>query len=90
MNKFESTIVLKPDVTKKMKDEIINKFKTLAKDVEIDERGKKILAYEVKGYKEGIYIVFNFKSTNKINRELEDYIKNNLNILKYIILKGEE
>lgn len=41
MNKFESTIVLKPDITKKMKDEIINKFKTLAKDVEIDERGKK-------------------------------------------------
>ncbi len=90
MKKYESTVILKPDITETKKDEIIEKLKILTKDVEIDELGKRTLAYEVKGYKEGIYIVFNFKSTNKINRELEDFFRDNVNILKYIILKGEE
>lgn len=90
MNKYESVVVLKSDITKIKKNNIINKFKKLTKELEIEDRGEKTLAYEIKGYLEGIYIVFNFKSTNRINRELEDFLKSNTNILKYIILKGEE
>lgn len=49
--------------------------------------GKKNLAYEVKGVKEGVYFLVNFRAEPGIIQELEKSYRLNEAILRYLILR---
>ncbi len=87
MNKYESIIILKPDYKEEEKQEILDFCKKHMKGIKYEELGKKELAYEVKGYNEGYYIQFEF---NKNEKKITEFFKNNLTILKFIIVKMSE
>lgn len=90
INDYESVIILHPEINDDTKTEIIEKAKTFMSEVKkIDELGLKKLAYEVKKCNSGIYVVFYYKGTNRKNKNLDDFYKNNSKILKYIILKED-
>ncbi|NOX96917.1 MAG: 30S ribosomal protein S6 [Nitrospirae bacterium] len=52
--------------------------------------GKKNLAYEVKGKKEGFYFVVNFQAKQKAIRELEKSYRLNDSVLRHLILRRKD
>ena len=93
IDKFQSVFIFTPTVTlnaymifeKKIKD-IIGEDNLL----EIEKIGIKNLAYEIKNFKKGFYVVIHFKGNFKTTEELEKYYKTNHNIIKFITIKEED
>lgn len=92
MNKYESIIILRPDYKEESKQEIIDKCKTLMKNIdEIEDIGIKKLAYEIKGNKEGYYIIFkDFEQTAEGIAEIERYYRLNETIIKFIVVRKDD
>lgn len=89
INKYESVVILKKDYEENVKKEIIEKVKNITLNCEVEELGVKKLAYEVKGYKEGDYMIFNFEQKTEMISKLEKYYKENETILKFIIVRED-
>lgn len=89
VKKFESVIIVKPTIADE--DSILYKYNKLIKDngilEKIDKLGKKKLAYEIKGYKEGIYIVFYFNSDFELVKKLEEEYRKDDNVIKFITVR---
>ena len=85
--KFESVIIIKPEIEKKVIDAIIAEVNEKVKNLKVEEIGLKKLAYEVKGNKEGYYLLFNFEDIAEKIAMLEDYYRKEDNILKFITIK---
>ena len=66
MNKYESVVIINPNVEENALKALIEKFQTLINtdgEVEqVNELGKKKLAYEIKKNTEGNYVAINFEA----------------------------
>ena len=91
MNKYESVVIINPNVEENTLKELIERFKTLINtdgNVEqVNELGKKKLAYEIKKNKEGYYVVFDFAAKPSLIAELERNYRITDEILKFIVIK---
>lgn len=94
MNNYESVLILKSDISNERKEETINIFLTfLNKDgtvTNVEDLGLKKLAYEVQKYKEGNYIVIEFKTEPSNILELERLFRITDNVLKFITVRKDE
>lgn len=94
MNKYESVIIVNPNVDeegikvleKKFTD-IINNDGKLEK---IDNLGKRKLAYEVKKNNEGIYLVLTFEANADLIEELQRNYRITDEVIKFIVIRIEE
>lgn len=93
MNNYESVIIINPNLEEEKIKEIISKVETLidenGKVTKVDVLGKKKLAYEIKKYKEGYYVVFYFQSESTFISELERNYRITDEIMKFITVKHE-
>lgn len=97
MNKYESVIIINPKVEDKKIKETINKIENLIKTfkieceqkLEIQDLGKKKLAYEVRGNKEGYYVIYNFYAIPQNIVELERVYRITDEILKFIVVRND-
>ena len=91
MNKYESVVIINPNVEENSLKELIERFKTLINtdgNVEqVNELGKKKLAYEIKKNKEGYYVVYDFEAKPSLIAELERNYRITDEILKFIVIK---
>ncbi len=92
MRKYELMLVVRPDLEEEPLKSLVEKVQTLISEnggeVEnLNEMGKRRLAYEVKGYNEGTYFVLNFKSEPTFVAELERILRINDNVIRYIVIK---
>lgn len=91
MNKYESVIIINPNVDEAGIKAIEDKFTGLINEngtVEsVENMGKKRLAYEINKCKEGTYMLFNFEAKPESIHELERVYRITDNIVKYIIVK---
>ena len=91
MNKYESVVIIDPNVDENSLKELIERFKTLINtdgNVEqVNELGKKKLAYEIKKNKEGYYVVYDFEAKPSLIAELERNYRITDEILKFIVIK---
>ena len=66
MNKYERVIIVNPNVDEAGLKALEEKFTGLinenGKVESVENMGKKRLAYEIKKFKEGTYMLFNFES----------------------------
>ena len=94
MNKYESVIIINPNLETESIKALIEKFSNLinnnGKVSSVEEIGKKKLAYEIKKNKEGYYIVFKFESKPEAIAELERIYRITDEIIKFIVVKEEE
>ena len=91
---YETMYIIKPtldeeaiDVVTKRVDDQITSLGTLEKT---EKRGRKRLAYEVKDFKDGFYVLTNFKAEPKNIAELERLFKLNDDVIRHIIVRPEE
>ena len=94
MNKYESVIIINPNLETESIKALIEKFSNLinnnGKVSSVEEVGKKRLAYEIKKNKEGYYIVFKFESKPEAIAELERVYRITDEVIKFIVVKEEE
>lgn len=93
-NSYEFMLVISAKLSEESIEGITNKFKELIeKDAElssIDNWGKRRLAYLINKESEGIYVLFNFKSTPEFPNELDRISTITDGILRSLIVKKED
>ena len=91
MNKYESVVIINPNVEENTLKELIERFQTLintdGKVEQVNELGKKKLAYEINKKKEGYYVVYDFEANPKLIAELERNYRITDEIIKFIVVK---
>ena len=63
---YETMYILRPDLREEQIEQAVNKYQTFIQDqgaeqIEIQNRGKRRLAYEIGKQREGIYIQMNYQ-----------------------------
>ena len=93
MNKYESIIIVNPNVDEEGLKALEEKFTGLINEngkVEtVDSMGKRKLAYEIKKFTEGTYLVFNFEAKPEFITELERVYRITDEVLKYMTIDKE-
>ena len=94
MNKYESVVIINPEVDEEGVKALENTFTDMinknGKVSKVDELDKKKLAYTVKKCTEGNYVVFNFEATPALIAELERNYRITDEIIKFMVIKVEE
>ena len=93
MNKYESVVIINPNVDEEGIKALISKFSDLinndGKVEKVDELGKRKLAYEVKKFEEGFYVVFYFEANPDLITELERNYRITDEVIKFMTVKLE-
>jgi len=94
MNKYESVVIINPNVDEEGIKALVQKFTDLinndGKVEKVDELGKRKLAYEVQKNKEGYYLVFYFEANPSLISELERIYRITDEVIKFMSVKVEE
>ena len=94
MNKYESVVIINPNVDEEGMKALVSKFETLinsdGKLEKVDELGKRKLAYEIKKNKEAFYVVFYFEANTSLITELERNYRITDEVIKFMTIKVEE
>lgn len=93
MNKYESVVIVNPNLEEESVKNLIKKFSDLINTdgtvASVEEMGKRKLAYEIKKQKEGFYIVFKFEAKPELISELERNYRITDEVMKFIVIKEE-
>ena len=91
MNKYESVIIINPNVDEAGIKALEEKFTGLinenGKVENVIDMGKRKLAYEIKKNKEAFYVQFDFEAKPESIAELERVYRITDEILKFIVIK---
>ncbi|MBP3463496.1 MAG: 30S ribosomal protein S6 [Clostridia bacterium] len=94
MNKYESVIIINPSLEEQGIKEVVTKFTDLingdGKVENVEEIGRKKLAYEIKKHSEGYYVVFTFEANPEFIAELERIYRITDSIMKFITIRKED
>ena len=94
MNKYESVIIVNPNLDEAGLKALEEKFTGLinenGKVESVENIGKKRLAYEIKKFKEGTYMLFNFESNPDSIKELERVYRITDDVIKFIVVRKED
>lgn len=94
MNKYESVVIINPNVDEEGIKSLVQKFETLintdGKVEKAEELGKRRLAYEVKKNKEGYYVIFHFEGNTSLIAELERNYRITDEVIKFMTIKVDE
>ncbi len=95
MRNYEACYIVKPELADADVDKIVEQFKAAAENLgaTVEKAGKwdkRKLAYELKGYREGTYILMNFAADAKAPAELNRLMRINDDIIRHRIFKLED
>ena len=95
MRRYETIYIGNPNLDDEALKEVVAKFSDLIKKqkgfiIKIDEWGKRKMAYEVKRFDKGHYVLLDFCGLPEMVRELERNLKLDDRILKYSTVKIDE
>ncbi|BCL35756.1 30S ribosomal protein S6 [Nostoc sp. MS1] len=91
---YETLYILRPDLTDEQVDQAIAKYQTIlqdqgATDLEIQNRGKRRLAYEIKKQRDGVYVQFNYNAPGNAIAVLERAMRLSEEVIRYLTVKQE-
>lgn len=91
---YETMYILRPDLGEEQVEEAVNKYQNLireqgAEQIEIQHRGKRRLAYEIKKQRDGIYIQMNYKGPGALIAPLERAMRLSDEVIRYLTIKQE-
>ena len=94
MNKYESVIIISPNLDEGEIEGIVTEITDLINQdgevTKVEKMGIKKLAYEIKKNKEGYYIIFYFEAKEDVIVELERNYRINENIIKFITVRNDD
>ena len=95
LNKYESIYIVNPNVEADGIKSLVEKFNGLiesegGKVLETNEWGMKKLAYPIKKFTQGYYILVNFEAKAEFIDELERIYKITDSVIKFITIRKED
>ncbi len=96
MRKYEAMAIMKPDLSDADVQKLTDRYKTVIEDQggTVDSAAvwekKKKMAYEINGYKEGNYVLFNFSADAKVPLELGRQLRINDDIIRHRIFRLDD
>lgn len=93
VNKYETIFIINNEIGEEGVKALVEKFKNLlessAQLENIDEWGKRRLAYPINDLNDGYYVLANFSAESSFPRELERIYKITDGVIKYIVIKKD-
>ncbi len=95
MNKYELCVVISAKIEDDARADVLEKVKALVERAggtisDIDEWGKKRLAYEIQKMNEGYYYFIHFEAEPTAPRQIEDRLRIVDDILRFLCVSMEE
>lgn len=92
MNKYEIMFIVKPDVEEEARNTLVDGLKKILTNQEgtidnVNEWGLRDLAYEIKDYTKGYYVVLDVTTTPANIAEFERLSRINANVLRHLTLR---
>lgn len=92
--KYEILYIINPSLGEEATAELVAKFRKLAEEKgtvnEVDEWGKRRLAYPINDLQEGYYVLMSFSAPPELPAELERQMRINPSIMRSLITCNEE
>ena len=94
MNKYELAVVVNAKIEDDVRTATIEKVKEYVVRyggtiTNVDEWGKKRLAYEIQKMKEGFYYFIQFESDSTVPAEIERHIRIMENVIRYLCVRQD-
>ena len=94
MNKYELALVVNAKIEDDARAEAVERMKALIERfggviTNVDEWGKKRLAYEIQKMKEGFYYFIQFESDSVCPNEVEAHVRIMEPVIRYLCVKQE-
>lgn len=94
MNKYELTVVVNAKIEEEERTKVMDKVKALVERFggtisDVDEWGKRRLAYEIQKMTEGFYYFVHFEAETDAPAEIEQRVRIMDNVLRYLCVKQE-
>lgn len=91
-NHYEMMYILRPDLSEEKVREAVDKHQSFiaergAENIEIQNRGKRRLAYPIKKFLDGIYIQMNYQADGTQIAPLERAMRLGEEVIRYMTLK---
>lgn len=94
MNQYEVMYIIRPNLDEEQSKAVVARFNELivankGTVDDVDEWGKRKLAYPIEDETEGVYYLYNFESGSEFPAELQRVLKITDGILRYLVVKKE-
>jgi len=94
MRNYESIYIVKPTVDDERRKEILEEAKQVIAEsgtvTEVEEMGKRRLAYEIKNNTEGYYTVISYEAETTVNPILKRKFKLNDDVVRDLIVRMDK
>jgi len=95
MRPYEFMYIIRPDLDEDAINGVVEKYSQLIANnggevANSNRWGKRRLAYEVKDFKEGIYMLVHFNGEPATERELERVLKISDDVIRYLITRKDK
>lgn len=95
MRDYEIMYIIRPDIEEEAQTSLIERFNTILTDngaevEKVDEQGKRRFAYEINDYRDGYYIIVNFKGNEDAVNEFDRLAKYSDDILRHMVVRVDE
>ena len=94
MSKYELALVVNAKIEDEAREAVVEKVKSYVARyggtvTEVEEWGKKRLAYEVQKMREGFYYFIQFEADATCPAEVERHVRIMDNVMRYLVVKKE-
>ncbi len=94
MNKYELALVVSAKLEDEARDAVVERAKGFITRydgtiTEVEEWGKKRLAYEIQKMHEAYYYFIHFEAPSTAPAEIESHVRIMDNVLRYLVVKNE-
>ena len=95
MNKYELCVVVSAKIEDDERAAVVDKCKALVERfggtiTEVDDWGKKKLAYEIQKMKEAFYYFIQFEAESNVPAEIESRIRIMDNVIRFLCVRQDE
>jgi len=95
MRKYEVMYIVRPDVEEAARKELITFTTDIftkmdSKVLEVKEMGMRNLAYEIKDFTKGFYVLLNVEATSEACDEFDRLVKINEKVMRHIVVRIDE
>lgn len=95
MHQYETILIIDPNIESEASEALVDNVKNLITNdggviSKTENWGKKKLAYEIKGNKDGLYVLLRYEANPNLIQRLERYFVLNEQIIKYLTVRAEK
>ncbi|SDC40980.1 SSU ribosomal protein S6P [Pelagirhabdus alkalitolerans] len=95
MRNYEIMYIVRPDIEDDAKTTLVERFNKVLTDngaeiTKAEEKGKKRLAYEINDYRDGYYVLINFKGDENAINEFDRLAKFSDDIIRHMAIREDD